>query len=537
MATDRPGGQDLHGVLAELAMQAAELAAQPLRPSSENLSGYIETIWAERPGTLWLTGWITRDAGQEFAAVLVDRAKYPAALALACYERADLPGNAHAFIALLQTDWQPGPDSTDVFLFVGPDLRRFIRSVNPLRLQEGRAFAEEFARVQTLCHAGRVAELRASILGGENWVPDTAAVSGATVRAATDEILVLPGFGCFLQGWLLSPTKRLVRLSLRLGDRVLNGLPGSLYFLPRPDLAGVLPQPGPLLERAGHVSVLAGPLGAEDMVSPILKAWFSDGTSVNLPVDPMVMRRLGHGAAHEALLRLYPGIAEEAFFPACALAIRRDMAARLGEVLPLRRIGPAERCLAVALPGQASDARLMVEEVARHLRGVQPAPAVALLADHGETRARLPLLAEVIARATGTPAATFLVEDATKPLFALGPLLEAVGARRFLLLMAGAVAGTAAWTEALATLMGEDPGLAVIAAEEGRKLAGMAWTTAAFLEHAAAAGFAVGTTHGDSLLGLAGRVAGPARLASVAARHDRLLEQVDRLPRGRGRDQ
>jgi hypothetical protein len=527
--------RDLDSVLAALTHEASDLIGQPLRPTTENLLGYIETLWPERPGVVWLTGWINRSAGQEFAAVLADRRKYPGAIAMACFEREGLPPNTHGFIALLRTDWRPDPETTAVFLFIGPELKHFIRSVSPLRLQDGGDFAAEFTRVQAFCHAGRVNALRAALLGGRTWLPDTAALSGAAVKAAVDEILVLPGFGCFIQGWMLSPAKRLARVSIKLADRVLHSVSGSLYFLPRQDLASAMPHMPGLLDRAGFAAALVGPLQPEDLVAPVLKAWFADGTTVNFPVDPLAVRRLGHAVPYEEALRLFPGLPDENFFARCAVAIFRERAGRLAELQSLGHLEPADRYVVVALPPLASDARLMVDQIARWLRGHDPAQAVALLVDAGAARARLPLLTELVRTATGAPCAAFLVEDTGKPLFALARLLKMLRARRFLYLGAGAFPEPAAWTTCLDALAGDAEELTVVTAADGQMLAGMVWTTAAFQNCLTEDGCAIGAGHGSALLARAGRVAGQAHSISVGGMPDRLLERVDAAWSKRGR--
>ncbi|MDN3567523.1 hypothetical protein ACFQY5_14245 [Paeniroseomonas aquatica] len=528
MEPSRPAADlDLRSVLEAHAQAAAELLAQPLRPVSDHLAGYVETIWAERPGAVWLTGWVRRDAGQEFPVVLADRRKYAGAMALACYERADLPPDAHAFVGLLQTDWQPGAETTDVFVFLGPELRQFIRSVSPLRLQDGPGFAAEFGRVQALCHAGRVNALRGAMLSGRSWLPDTAAVSGATVEAAVDEILALPGFGCFVHGWLLSPTKRLVRLSVKLADRVLHSLPGSLYFLPRPDLGAAAPKLPGLLDRAGFVAAMTGMLQPEDLVSPVLKAWFSDGTSVNFALEPQVVRRLGHAVPYEAALRFYPALANETFFADFAGAVRDEMAGRLAASQMLGTAPQAERYVIAILPPHPSDARLMVDQLALRLRGRDPLPAVALVAEQGMARAQLPLMADWVRTATGAPCALFTMDDTSKPFLALPAILDSLGARRFMVVGAGAFPDAAAWSGSLDRLMGEEEALSVLTATNGAALAGMVWTAANFRAHLATASPAVGATHGQAFLGPAARVAGRARMTALGGRPDRMLESVD----------
>ncbi len=525
--TRAPADLDLRSLLESLTQAATELVTQPLRPVSDNLAGYVESIWAERPGAVWLTGWVRRDVGQEFPVVLADRRKYAGAMALACYERADLPANAHAFVGLLQTDWQPSAETTDVFLFIGPELTQFVRSVSPLRLQDGAGFAAEFNRVQALCHAGRVGGLRGAMLSGRSWLPETAALSGATVQAAVDEILALPGFGCFIHGWLLSPTKRLVRLSVKLADRVLHSVPGSLYFLPRPDLAAAAPKMPGLLDRAGFVAVMTGMLQPEDLAAPVLKAWFSDGTSVNFLLEPQVVRRLGHAVPYEAALNFYPALMNESFFADFAGAVRDEMTGRLAASQSLGVAAQAERYIIAILPPHPSDARLMVDQLALNLRGRDPLPAVALVAEQGMARAQLPLMADWVRATTGAPCALFTVDDTSKPFLALPAILDRLGAKRFMVVGNGAFPDAAAWSGSLDTLMGAEETLAVLAATNGAALAGMVWTVDRFRAHLAKAGLPVGSTHGQAFLGMAARVAGKARMTALGGKLDQMLETVD----------
>jgi hypothetical protein len=519
--------RDLQSILTKLVHRASEAVSNPIRASSENLCGYIETVWAERPGIIWLTGWISRAAAQEFAVVLADRRKHAGAVAMACYDRDDLPAGAHAFVAMLQTAWQPDQETQDVFLFFGAELKHFIRTVSPIKFQDGRSFAAEFARVQPFCHAGRVNALRLALLGGQSWLPHTAALSGSTAKCGVDEVLVLPGFGCFIQGWMVSPAKRLDRVSLKLADQVLNDVPGSLYFLPRPDLASVAPHVPGLLDSAGFIAALTGPLQSEDLVSPILKAWFSDGTSVNFPIDSFAVRRLGHAVPYEEILRLFPGIAGESFFGDCARAISSEVLDRLSDVRPLDRFERCERYLVAALPPGASDARLMVDQIELHLRQAPANLGIALLCNRGATRATLPMLIDAIRSSTGAPCAAFLVEDTGKPLLALARLLELVQAGRFFYLGSGMFPDATGWKACLDTLFGEGQELSFMTTEEGRLLAGMSWTTKSLMALLRRTPAAIGSRHNQVLPDPAAAPVGTVHAIAPGGRMDRLLEKID----------
>ena len=72
-----------------------------------------------------------------------------------------------------------------------------------------------------------------------------------------------PGFGCFVEGWILSPVKRVAQLLLRMGSIVLPCDPASLYFRPRGDLDQVYPDRTTLTRRAGFVATFLGGVPTE----------------------------------------------------------------------------------------------------------------------------------------------------------------------------------------------------------------------------------------------------------------------------------
>ena len=267
---------------------ACDFLAEPLRPLSENHAGYIEGISVDTEGNVWIVGWILRSLGHEFAVVIADNRKTVGAVSVMCYDRDDLPANAHAMTGLLRTDWRPNPESPDIFVFVVPGMKAHLRTIRPLKLINGKAIVEHIAQVQPTVTEGRVMALQSVLLGASSWLPDTARITGFTIEASVDEILILPDFGCLVQGWVISPAKPVCGLSLRLGERVLNSIPGSLSFRPRLDLVSVYPHASHLLRRAGFVVALEGPVGIHDLANPALKIHLVDGTSSNISLDPKV---------------------------------------------------------------------------------------------------------------------------------------------------------------------------------------------------------------------------------------------------------
>lgn len=520
--------RDLTACLRALLDTAQDLLAEPLRPVSENHAGYIEGVSVDTHGNVWVVGWLKRSLGHEFPVVIVDRRKYAGAMSVMCYEREDLPADAHAMIGVLQTDWRPNLESADIFLFLGEQVSAFLRAVRPLRFMDGKAVVDLIAGAQSSITEGRVRALQSLLLGAGSWLPDTARIAGFTVEASVDEILALPGFGCLVQGWVVSPAKPVSRISMRLGEKVLHPAVGSLSFRPRPDLVSVYPQAPYLLQRAGFIVALEGAISSEDLANPVLKVHFADGTSSNFSVDHKVMRRIGHAVPADEVLRLYPGLAQETFFGRFAAALTADVTAQLSQVHTVLPCEPSDRCLVAALPANYSDATLLANEIALRLSTSAAPPAVTLLADWSHERTKLPLLAEVIRARTGRSCGVFLVERADKPLWALPRILTLLGCSRFFFLAADAFPNHEAWAAAMAALGGEEPEPLALRMRDADRLAGFVWNSKAFGAWSRR-GLPLGARHGDTLARQAKWLTGTAISVGGPAGVEQVLDEVDNL--------
>ena len=521
-------GTALEPELRRLVDAARPLLGQPLRASPDRLGGYIETVAVDEAGRVWVMGWLKRALAPECSLVIADRRRYAGALSAICFPRDDLPADAQAMIGVITSDWRPGPNSVDLFCFLAPELNFYLRGITPLQIVDTKVIGEHWARVQPLATIGRVGPLRALQLDAGEWTPH-AARAGFSVKASVDRVLVLPGFGAFVEGWVLSPSKPVVQYSLRLGRKVLHGVPGSLVQRARPDIGTVGPHTPRLLERAGFVVALEGALDQADLVEPILKAHFADGSSANIQVDPEIVWRIGHAVPADDVLRFYPGLAEESFFPRFAAALRQDMAGRLGQVASIAQPRPAPHCVVAAVPGHAADARLMAEELAQALRPLPNPPAVVLLADAGTSRAELPLLARGIAEATGQRCGIALVEQADKPLWALPAVLEQAGCERFLFLAMHAFPDSAAWAAALAALAGTGEAPHALRHKAPGGLAALVWTRAAYAAWLQGTAPALGRSHADALLRHATPLPGSVLSALPLVPGEKVLEAIDQM--------
>lgn len=519
-------GVDLRMRLKALADGVEGLLNEPLQPRSEHCCGYIETISVDPDGDVWVTGWLQESLGHEFGVVIVDRCKYVGGISMVCYDRDDLPSGTNAIIGVIQTSWCPDHNVADAFFFCGSDGKLFLRTVSPLEHLDDRGVAVRFSEVRVRITRGHVVALQSLLLGVNRWSPDTISAAGFSVEAAVDELLVLPGFGCLARGWVISPSKPISELSLRLGQRILRPAVGSLSLLPRPDLIAVYPQAPRLLDRAGFIVALEGAVSSEDLTNPILKVHFADGNSINVRVDPKAMRRMGHAVPISEALRLYPALVRETFFGRFATAMRADIVSRLRQVTVITPCTPSSRWIVAALPASYSDARLLVDEITVQVAAADRAPQVLLLADWSHDRTKLPLLAEVVTSGTGRQCGIYLIEQVDKPFWALPHILASLGCLRFFFLASNAFPNRTAWKGALAALNADDLGLRAMRMHNDDRLAGFVWLTREF-EVWSRTRLPIGVRHAAGLTRKVSWLPGVAISSVGTGPADQLLEEAD----------
>lgn len=492
--------------------EATELAQMPLRALADFHRGFIETVARDDSGLCWVSGWLHKEAPLEFPAVILDRQKFPAAVALTSYPRDDLPDHAHAVIGTIRTDWRPSSAEAEIFLFFGEELRHWQRGLKPLRLMEPAAALEQFNAVRAICTGRLTGAIQKLVASPESWVPDSARAVGFAAHAAMDRLIMLPGFGCLAEGWAMSPAKRVERLAIKCGERVMHADPLATYFRARGDLRDAFPGcGGAVAERAGFVTVFRGRIRPEEFMEPILKVVYADGTSSNHPVGPQSMRQLGHSAAMEEVLLLYPSLRQEAFFADFARALRRDAAARIGGLTAWRSTPCPDRAVVLALPRGRSDLYLLLEEVRDLAARLPDPPGFVVLAERGTNRAELLTLFAGLVEAAGerSPCSLFFVDEIEQAFRLCGPALEAAGARRFLFLGPDIVLSAEGWARGLALLDAMADGappqlLGIEGGEDGADV--LVWTADAFRAALPRLPVFLGGRHGDQGLAAAGFV-------------------------------
>ena len=443
---------DLEVLLDELRAGADAIAEAQLRPLPENLQGYVETLATDVSGQVWFMGWMKRGHVQEFSAVVVERRKFAAAVAVMSYERDDLPADFCGVIGLISSVWRPHSATSDLHLFFGIGGRFHLRAHAPLRVITSGEMAAEYEAVRDRCFGGgRTAALQHMLTTVENWLPTRVAAQWFATECAIDRILLVPGLGCLVEGWVMSPMKRVESLRLRVGASVMSADPESLYWKPRADLLATFPGSERMVERAGFVGLFSGDAEPEDFTDPVLKVIFEGGSSANWPVAATVFRRLGHSARVEDALAFFPALQEEVFFPRfAAAAIRAECAVMNAPVVLSATL--SRRVMVFVLPDDRCDLFLLFEELTQQVRTGGAIEAVAFIAASRSNRSDALWLFREFQAGPGAAhaiACSLLVIDDGAQAFALLPdVLRELGANRFLFADAGVFLKEAGWARA-----------------------------------------------------------------------------------------
>ena len=451
-AEPRNGIADFESLLDELRAGADALAESQLRALPENLQGYMETLAADTSGHVWFMGWMKRGHVQEFSAVVVERRKFPAAVAVMCYERDDLPADFCGVVGLISSTWRPSSATAELHLFFGQGGRFHLRAHAPLRIITSGELVGEYEAVRERCFGeGRTVVLQRMLTTVENWLPTRVAAQWFATECSVDSILLVPGLGCLVEGWVMSPMKRIESLRLRVGASVMSADPESLYWKSRPDLLATFPGSERMVERAGFVGLFSGDAEPEDFADPVLKVIFQGGSSANWPIAANAFRRLGHSARVEDALPFFPALQDEVFFPRFAeAAIRAERGAMNAPVV--LSVTRSRRVMVFVLPEDRCDLFLLFEELTQQCRTGGGIEAVAFIAASRSNRSdALWLFREFQAgpgAMHGIACSLLVIEDAAQAFALLPDVLRELGANRFFFAGAGVFLREAGWARA-----------------------------------------------------------------------------------------
>jgi hypothetical protein len=467
-------------------------------------------------------------------------AALPAAVLLSCYRRDDLPEGSVGFIGLLHSDWRPTSSSSEFLLVFGVEGRLHIKRHNPLRFLLGSELLEHLDAIGSRWTAGcRVDALHRALKSGLSWLPIPAEKLGFPLNLSVDRLIVVPSYGCFVEGWILSPVKRVASLRLRLGSQVTRCDPRSLYWKPRPDLADAFPASGPLLERAGFVGVFPGGELPEECAQPVLNIRFEDGASLNHSIPFDALAGLGNAADLSEIGRLYPAMHQEPFFSGWAMAVRREARLLNRGCVPFA-VEPTEAALVFTVPADRCDAFLLFEELRQRMGQDLIPPGVVFIANRNSCRAETVALFGAMARDADWPCSLFFMDDTRYALHALPEVFSQTRMQRFVFIADSVLLTKSGWRDALEALSTPEPQLTFLEVErigtfdsdftEGPSTECFVWSTSAFIWWEKNAPGFFGGYYRDNGLGL--DAPNPKRCPNAAVRakqvaHDAIADAIN----------
>ncbi|MFC7541121.1 hypothetical protein ACFQU2_18870 [Siccirubricoccus deserti] len=325
-------------------------------------------------------------AGHHFPCRIGEETLHPAGMAIAWQARPDLPEGGVAFTAAVDTAWRPDSETPRPQLLFGPDGADRLECLDTSQWLDEPACATRLAAAAAKLSGRFLRPLQRLAAATNAWAPDGPETAALGLKAHVERLVVVPGFGALVAGWALSPQQPMQPRLLRLGERVLPVLPGSITRTARRDLLENAGGSARLAASAGFTAVFAGPLAPEDAGEAVLKLVTEGGIGCNHRVAPAQLRLLGHSAEIEELLTFYPALEREAWFPDLARAIGaglRRAAARATLVL----LHPAPAAILATIGADRSDAALLLADLALLADRRPDLPPIVLLLGSGETRA------------------------------------------------------------------------------------------------------------------------------------------------------
>jgi hypothetical protein len=312
--------------------------------------------------------------------VLQGGVRHVGALCCVTLPRADLSDDFRGFVGLLYLadGWAGIDPSAQLTLAFDEPGGGWLDSLHPPRQPEPVHALEELRRATRGSAQPRAAELARFAADCLPWEPAAVASDALGIELGWDDVLVAPGFGVFLRGWVLCPVGSLSGITARFGDALYELDPASLCLNERPDLVPVFPALADRMQWAGVTAVLRG-VSAPDLTGPwLLRLSFDTGAKLLREVGKAQVRYLEREADLLRLQRTVPEFHAERWLDDLARSLqrRRSAAARGLHWLTLMACPQA---LVLGLPASGGHVALVLDALSGQLQALPADAGVVLM--------------------------------------------------------------------------------------------------------------------------------------------------------------
>lgn len=407
-------------------------------------AGHLEAFSRVEKDTYFVAGWTSEPGPKEFPATVGSSGKWPAGLIVAFFERDDLPDGALAFVGLMRTRWTPE--------------RRGAKFTISYRLEDVEGYISPTSSVQSLTRAeinellksrGSSSQDKESMLEIQQyletesgWTPSS---GSDAVDVHIDEIVMVPGFGFFLRGWMLSGPKRVVGMQIRCGGSLARVDRQSLVRSPRPDLLEGFPWAEEGVRTAGMAGVFRGNVQETELTSFLFRITFLDGSTFVREFDVKKVRIIRDSRGAELLRRFYPQIQNEHFFSILSSALRAAIAREIrNSVTSKTQSTEAAPSLCLDLGETGSDMTALFDQLLREPSGWHKKVRVLLLSGDQTQRSLLQAWRSKFPSQLGN--AEIVRVSGDHGLLHLPQINKSYPMDRFVYLRPGAIPNTAGWT-------------------------------------------------------------------------------------------
>ena len=465
------------------------LLRRPFRPNSAAEIGFVEVVSAIATDLLLLIGWMQKPMPIDMAGVVIEGEKHAFGLAGFTYRRPDLAGDAVGFFALAKTAWRPSRDASFV-LFWKAEQYVYLRGQEGWRAIVPQEAAKWLDEVEADVSAVDPAAIRHSLSLLNSWDPALLEDKGAGLRHGIDRVVIFPGFGALVEGWIISPWKQIASLTLRIGDQVMPGDDRTFMIRSRKDLATPFPDFADLVAASGFSSVFLGDVARATGTSARLRVSLEDGSAALLKIEPHVIRLCNNRASFEATLLRRTSIPNEPFFLELVRGFGEGVKSRAGRVRPID-VQRCTRAMIIALPSSADDMLLLFEEIGRSGGRLPDNVAIVILSSVEQNRTRILSSLAGLRRRLTRPVHLVEITELDYAIWSLESVLDMLGCERFWFVGPGAIPLESGWRAGGAWLSGSGPGRLTFfikgpraQAIDGAELVSLSfgWTAQAFRE-------------------------------------------------------